>query len=103
MSDSDLERIAKRAAKEAVKEFAVEHPCRLSEAERGHVHALADAIEEEGANNGTIRVVIQFGKTFQDVTKSIRRAGVAVLVIIVVAVIGMFGPELFAKFSKVIK
>jgi len=96
-----LKRLLNEAAQTAVKQFDLEHPCRLSPEERGVVHSLHEAMAEEGANHGTIRVIVQIGKSFQDVTRSFRRAFVVILILSAFAVVMLFfGREAALKFLK---
>ena len=85
-----LEEMMERAAKKAVAEFSIQHPCHLSETERGLVHALHEISSEEGANHGHWRLIIQWGVSVKDVTKTIQRyilwvilglCGIAVLMV----------------------
>lgn len=96
-----LKRLLNEAAQTAVKQFDLEHPCRLSPEERGVVHSLHEAMAEEGANHGTIRIIIQMGKSFQDVTKSFRRAGMVILILSVFVLLTLvFGRDVAMKVFK---
>jgi hypothetical protein len=96
-----LKRLLNEAAQTAVKQFDLEHPCRLSPEERGVVHSLHEAMVEEGANHGTIRIIIQMGKSFQDVTKSFRRAGMVILILSVFVLLALvFGQDVAMKVFK---
>lgn len=96
-----LKRLLNEAAQTAVKQFDLEHPCRLSPEERSVVHSLHEAMAEEGANHGTIRIIIQMGKSFQDVTKSFRRAGMVILILSVFILLALvFGRDVAMKVFK---
>lgn len=80
-----IDEMIERAAKKAVIEFELAHPCLLSSAERGLVRALHEIGAEEGANTGTWRIIIQTGRGWQDVTKRGRNMALALLFLIVLA------------------
>ena len=63
----------KRLVNEVLTEFAKEHACKFSAEERYHVHALAEVMKEEGANHGTLRVLIQWGVSLTDITKQVKK------------------------------
>lgn len=49
------------------------HECFFNENERAMVHASHEAMVEEKANHGTIRVLFQWGVNLTDVTKQVRK------------------------------
>ena len=98
LTSDRITEICNEAAARAVAAFALEHPCRLNEYERGIVHTLADAITEEKANHGTLRVIVQIGKSYQDITGSIRKFGIFLLFIIVVIAGVKLGPDVWKFF-----
>ena len=88
MAPELLNEIIDKAALRAVEEYAKTHPCRLTDSERALIHAQHAAMVEEGANHGTFRIIIQMGKSWQDVTGGLRKFGMLVLIgIVIVGVI----------------
>jgi hypothetical protein len=80
--------IAKAVAREALDEFIKERPCFFTTEERATLHAFHEVMGEEEANHGTLRIIVQFGKSFQDITKTLRRAGL-LLLLLILAVLGL--------------
>jgi len=78
----------KKLIKEAIKEYNQDHPCKLSSGERHMVHAQHEIMDEEGADMGTWRIIIQYGVTVKDVTRKIRNSIILILALIVLAVSG---------------
>jgi len=95
LTEAKINEICDHAAKKAVAEFNKAHPCRLTDEDRGNIHALSDAIRDEKANHGTLRVIVQIGKSYQDITGSIRRFGIFIVLVIVLIFGIKNGPELF--------
>ena len=102
MSEDQLQAMLDKAASSAVKKFAEEHPCRLSERERHRVHSLSEIMDEESADTGTLRILVQYGKGAQDVTKQVRRVGIMVLFVVLALLAVACGPEWIAKLGKVV-
>jgi hypothetical protein len=100
MDEQEMQEMARRAAVEAVALFAAEHPCRLTDSERGIVHSLHEALSEEGGNHGTLRVIVQVGKSFQDITKTARRTGLLILLVIILLFGMKIGPEMFRFWGR---
>lgn len=75
--------LIQEAAKAAVAEFSAQHPCWFSANERAMVHSMHESMVEEEANHQTIRIMIQFGKQWQDVTGKLGRAVLFIFVAIV--------------------
>lgn len=98
LTEERIAQICQNAAVNAVEEFARAHPCRLNDHERGVVHALSDAIVEEKANHGTLRIIVQIGKSYQDITGSIRRFGMWVIVAVIVFFGVKLGPDIWRFF-----
>jgi hypothetical protein len=82
ITDERLDELIAKSATSAVKEFTKNHPCRFTDEEASMVHKQHEAHSEEGADAGTWRIIIQMGKSYQDVTRSMRRFGVAVILFI---------------------
>jgi len=71
LSAVELEALCSRAANTAVALYADSHPC-LTERQRAMVVAQDQALVEEGGNNGTLRVLIQWGVNMTNITKQVR-------------------------------
>ena len=100
LTEERISEICQNAARNAVAQFATEHPCRLNDAERGIIHALSDAIEEEKANHGTLRVIVQIGKSYQDITGSVRKFGIFIIFLLVIFFGIKNAPELMKFFGR---
>lgn len=91
MIDPAMQAVINAAAKAAVAEYSKQHPCRFSDEEAGHVHALGEAMQEEGGNHHTIRIIVQLGNNYRDVTGQMRKWGVLLLfgvIFVIAAVVG---------------
>lgn len=87
LTAAELEALCSRAANTAVALYVNTHPCKLSDDERGMIHAQHEALIEEGGNHGTLRVLIQWGVNMTDITKQVRRV---ILWILGIVALGAF-------------
>jgi hypothetical protein len=83
LTEARITQICQNAAVNAVEEFDRVHPCMLTEEDRGNIHALSDAIRDEKANHGTLRIIVQIGKSYQDITGSLRKFGMFIILLLV--------------------
>lgn len=77
--DPTTKALIRETVQETIAQFSKAHPCRFTDSEAGNVHALAEALTEEGGNHQTIRIWVQFGRTYQDVTGIMRKGGMILL------------------------
>ena len=77
--DSTTKAIIEATAEATARRVMAAHVCPFTEAEVGHVKALGEAITEEGANHQTLRIVVQIGRSVQDVTGTVRKWAIIVL------------------------
>ena len=89
--DAATKALIEATAKATVAEAMKGHVCRFTDDEAGNIHAMNEALREEGGNHQTIRVWVQFGKTYQDVTASARKWSLIILVLVMTAVAAAFG------------
>jgi hypothetical protein len=80
--NEEQKQLIRETVKEAVTSWRDSLPCYFNPAERSTVHALHEVMTEEDGNHGTLRVIIQFGKSFQDITKTLRRTGLLLLLLL---------------------
>ena len=89
--DPTTKNLIRETVQETIAQYQKAHPCRFTDDEAGNIHAMTEALREEGGNHQTIRVWVQFGKTYQDVTASARKWSLIILVLVVTAVAAAFG------------
>ncbi len=100
LKESHLREIVKDASLAAIAEHQKMISCHFNEHERKDLHALSDALREEGGNHGTFRVLIQLGTSFQDITKTLRKAGIVLLLLILVVAGASNWPEILKWIVK---
>ena len=88
ITKAEIAKIVTDTVEATIRECEVKHVCHFREDERRTQHALHEALSEEGANHGTLRIIIQMGKSWQDVTKAARKFGMFVVLVILAALAG---------------
>ncbi len=93
MDERDIHEIAKIAAREAIEEYTRAHACRFTEEEAKTLHEINDAKVAEKADAGTMRVIMIIGKDAQDITKTLRRKLLTLIVVVLILSLGfLLGP-----------
>ena len=87
----ETQEIIDAAAKKAVAEFAKERPCRFDDDTAKTVHEIHDAKIAESADSQTFRIIIQMGKSWQDITKSMRKSGMGLVILLLLLMAGKIG------------
>ena len=99
--DNATRELIEATAEATVAEFTKAYHCRFTQDEARNVHALGEAMKEEGGNTLTLRVVVQLGNNYRDITAGLRKWGVIMLFTIIAIVGALFGAHklggIFAK------
>lgn len=98
LSETRLDEIIEGAINRAIENFDIKHPCRFDASEIAMVKSQYESMVEENANHGTFRIMIQMGKSWQDITGGFRRAGLMVLAAI--TLIGFVVTFIIREFHK---
>ena len=83
LTEEQLE-LVRETAKAVMKEAG--HLCHFDEEERKKLHAFNDVLDTEKADHGTLMVIVQFGKSIQNITRKAITWFIFGIVIIVAAV-----------------
>ena len=84
-------KVIEEAAAAAVEAYGEKHPCRFDDATAQTLHEIHAAKTQEGADSNTFRIIIQFGRSVQDVTKAMRKLLIVGLILAAIAVFGNQG------------
>ncbi|MCX7008921.1 MAG: hypothetical protein NTY53_17025 [Kiritimatiellaeota bacterium] len=77
--DATTKAVIEATAQATAEAMLKKHPCRFNEREAGNLHALSEALNEEEGNHHTLRIIVQFGRSIQDISKQARRLALLLL------------------------
>ena len=100
MIPAETQAVIDETSRKTVQEFIAQHPCFLSENERGYVKALVVSIEEAGGNHDTVTTLTKLGVGIQKATQKSVQGIFLVLLIGLVFFVGRIGFQRVLEWLK---